>query len=142
MWFAGVIFMRNLDLSYLAVKVQPDLKFNHVPFKESLKVFAKLHPGLMGREAKLQDGLFNQCSLSVRVLLGFFKKCASSPTAWETAKRNYNFACNLNEVSKVLEKVKVTPKDKAKFAKAVDWEQLQEEAPKLPFWEVCKRRNS
>ena len=118
-------------------KVRPNLKFNHVPFKKCLKVFGKLHPGLVGREPHLHNDLFNQCSLSVRVLLGFFKKCASSAEAWETAKRNYKGTGNLTPVSQVLEKVQIDPKEKDKYAKKIDWEQLQEDAPKVAFFQVA-----
>ena len=108
--------------------------------KESLKTFAKLHPGLVGVEGNLQGGLFTQISLSVRVLLQFYKKCAASSEAWEIAKRNYKGTCNLDAIPKVIEKVKLDPKEKKRLAGMgaadTDWKKLQASAPKLSFWKV------
>ena len=125
---------------YSKPEVKPSLGFNHVPFKESLKSFAKLHPGLVGVEPPYQDGLFNQISLSVRLLLGFFKKCAAEPNSWEIAKRNFKGTGNLDVVAKVIAMVvvKVDKKQKDDQMKETetDWQMLQDSAPKLSFWQV------
>ena len=58
--------------------------------------------------------------------------------AWTIAKRNYKGNGNLDGIPKVIEKVKLDPKEKEQLAAEVpiDWLGLQANAPKMGFWQV------
>ena len=113
--------------------------------KQALVNFGKLHPGLVGTD--MQEGLWNQASLSIRVLLSHFRKCAQHPEAWATAKRKLKDA-NLEGVEAVLKKIPMVDDEGEEGAEQntrqppvrarVDWMGLQQRAPIVGFWQVLR----
>ena len=109
--------------------------------KKSLQDFGKLHKGLVGVDDGLQDGFYNQASLSIRVLLSHFVRCVNQAT-WDVAKRNYKGKEKLEPVEDVIGKVVLKKKKKADVTSehgggaSKSWQELQSEAPDLPLWKV------
>ena len=119
------------------MQIKPTLEFKHSEMKEALGAFAKLHPKLVGIEPSSMVGFKNQASLSIRVLLGFFKRGKESASTWDVAARNYKGTEKLDPVKALIQKVVLVPKKEKKNkskTKAASWTTLQAQAPALGMW--------
>ena len=111
--------------------------------RQALGSWAKLHPGSLGVDPSRDviDGLYNQVSLSVRVLCHHFRRCAESSKVWATAKRRFPANDELEKVEGVLKKITIDEEEVAMVpviqqAHEDDWWALQASAPSLELWEV------
>ena len=122
----------------LPTKVKTNLKFTHLQVKDALVAFGKLHPALIGTD--LVDGLYNQRSLSLRILLSHYRRC-TSPDVWATAKRTYKGAGDLAPVEDIIKKLVDTDDFEHALvpytsADSDNWDSLQASAPRHALWEV------
>ena len=137
-------FKTSIYPSLLPSKVKPTLKFTHLTMRQALCSWAKLHPGSLGVESSRDviDGLYNQVSLSVRVLCHHFRRCAESTKVWATARRRFLAKDELEKVEGVLRMIKVEDDELAMVPVNVeestenDWWALQASAPNVELWEV------
>ena len=129
-------------------QVKPTLKFLHSTMKKSIRDFAKLHKNMMGPEASLQDAFCNQASLSIRVLLSHYVRCAKYANTWEVAERNYKGKDSLAEVHELVKKVVIVKKKDVVVARKkrasndssttdkCTLQTLSAKAPAVAFWQV------
>ena len=83
----------------------PGCKLTHKFVKESLEAFGKVNEAMIGTD--LVDGLYNQISLSLRVLLSHFRRCARQESVWSRAQRRYKGCESLEPVSAIIQKIVV-----------------------------------
>ena len=118
-------------------KVEPTLKFTHLAVKEAFQDFGKLHPKSLGTNPELHDGLYNQCSLSLRILFWHFCRCSQYEEIWGTCQRAYKGTESLDSIADVLAKiVDEEEKEKKALQGPIDFLALQEGAPVPPLWQV------
>ena len=144
-WFFGLNSLRADNPKHLNTKAPTMTGAAHLGVQACLhQAFGKLHPKLVGVEPALQEGFSNQASLSIRVLLAHFKKSREDEDVWACAARNFKGSEKLDAVKELIDKVVLVPKKKkkGKAAKAQEWDDLQQQAPKLGFWEVIWAINS
>ena len=68
---------------------------------------ANFEPSRIG--SQYPDILYSSISLSLRVLLSHFRKCARHPECWQTAKNTYKGDDSLESVTEVLKTIKIVP---------------------------------
>ena len=88
-------------------QVMPTLKFTHVYVRKGLQAFGRVYPSRIG--SQYPDILYSSISLSLRVLLSHFRKCARHPECWQTAKNTYRGDGCLESVAEVLKTIKIVP---------------------------------
>ena len=116
--------------------MRPNLKFNHVLVKRGLMNFGKLYGNMIGNPHP--DMLYTQISLSLRVLLCHYRRCAVCPTTWSTCQRQFKGEEDLGPVGQLLSTLEIVEyddeMDKPTGLAVADWKALQHVAPK--FWQV------
>ena len=80
------------------------MKIHHSTMKRALESMAKLHPKIVANSTH-PDILFGQISLSFRLVLFHYKKCAREAGAWQTCKNVYKGEKDLEPVFMVLSKI-------------------------------------
>ena len=97
-------FSLNLIISLLAPQAVPTLYVKHSLFKEAMQSFQKLYPQMISDD--LPAGvIINASSLSLRVLLYHFRKCAFVPDSWPRARAQYKGSGDIAAVETLLDRI-------------------------------------
>ena len=134
------------------LQVLPGCKIKHSELKDALETSGKLRGDKLGIDQNnkdLVDGLFNQMSLSFRVLLLHYRLCVGKAEKWPRAKRCYKGNEDLAPVEKILGKIELDDEDEEdqdagpdddgdeeEGESEHDWLALQASSPHIPIWEV------
>ena len=134
-----------------SLQVVPECKTKHLVMKSGLIQLYKIHPKVVACEdPKMRDDLFGQISLSFRILLYHFKKCAEKKTNWQRCLGSYKENIEkLEPVVDILRKIKPSIDDEQDEeeeeaeARVVEvgsldpgWQALGDDAPVAAFWPV------
>ena len=80
--------------------MRPKLRLKHSYCKAALRLFGKVYPNRVG--SPLADLLYNAISISFRVVLLHFRKCAKDSGRWKTACNTYKGDDDLQPVADIL----------------------------------------
>ena len=107
--------------------------------KAGLTAFGNLHTHLRGvKTEKEADTLYNEVSLSLRVLLYHYRKCKEYLSVWTTCRKVFKGPnSHLQAISNLLDKIELEPETVANGS-GPEWRATSTAAGTLPFFEVCR----
>ena len=121
-------------------------RLTHLTVKNAILNLEKLHPNVISEAGDMKEPLISQISLSLRILLYHFRKCAMSQTAWARCLGSYRGTLkDLEPIVIVLKKIKPSfdpeeepelPQRPACITPVEDWMGMQALAPIPGFWKV------
>ena len=78
--------------------------------------------------------LYTQISLSLRVLLCHYRRCAANASSWATCQRRYKGEEDLGPIGELLGQIEFEEEDAVEPELNVDWNSLAVVTPE--FWEA------
>ena len=99
----------HFDVVLVCPEVLPSLQTTHLCVKQALVAFGKLYPQSIG--AQVPDMLYSQISLSLRILMCHWRRCARQPATWTTCMKAYKGAMSLQAIAETLPKIELSDDD-------------------------------
>ena len=121
-------------------------RLTHLTVKNAIQNLEKLHPNVIQDAADMKEALYSQISLSFRILLYHFRKCAMSQHAWARCIGSYRGTLkDLEPIVVILRKIRPSfdPEEEAEpgprpsyASRLENLQDLQALAPTPGFWKV------
>ena len=117
-------------------------RLTHLTVKSAIQNLEKIHPNVIQDAADMKEALYSQISLSFRILLYHFRKCAMSQHAWARCIGSYRGTLkDLEPIVEILRKSRPSfdpeeepePSPRPVYATRLDAQAL---APIPGFWQV------